>query len=243
MMRIKRTDTIGEIASANINTTTVFADYGIDFYSKGHRTVEHVCIDNNIAIIALLEDLNAATDQSPAGTDFSAMTVSGLTSYIVRRHHRFTEQRLVYIRNTIERVLALGGSEKEVAETKRYFAEFSVYLTVHMQHEEFIVFPAIQRLTKEKPVGKFTFSGLQEPVRSMLIDHDREAEMICRFEKLAGRYQFAGHSDYAERALYTAMWELIDDLKMHMHLENNILLPKVPNLTRLQALDTHDTGA
>ena len=48
------------------------------------------------------------------------------------------------------------------------------------------------------------------------------AKMIDRLVGHACRYRFTAHSDYPERALYTAVLELVDDLKVHIHLKNNI---------------------
>lgn len=234
-MEIRITDTIGGIVSANINTASVFSNYGINFYSEGIRTVEHVCVDQNVPMMELLEDLYDIAEDMAPHRDFRTMTVSALTSYIIRNHHKFTKQRLIYLRNTIERVVAFAGGDEISALIKEKLAEFSVYLTVHMQHEEFIVFPAIHKLAKGKVHPALAMYELEGPVESMISDHDQEVEMIHRFEKLASRYQSATHSDYAEKAVYTAMQDLTNDLKIHMHLENNILIPKVLDFTRAHA--------
>lgn len=41
---------IGQFVAEDFRTASIFSQYGIDFCCRGHRTVEEVCLKNNIDV-------------------------------------------------------------------------------------------------------------------------------------------------------------------------------------------------
>ena len=105
------------------------------------------------------------------------------------------------------------------------FQELSVYLTVHMKHEEFIIFPNIHALER-KGSRHLASQTVQNLIKSMVDDHRYEVLTLKSLAELTNNYVAPPDADYALTVTYSALRELEEDLKIHMHLENNILFPK-----------------
>lgn len=226
-MNINKSDSIGFIVTNNHNAASIFNQYGIDFYSQGSRTLEDACINDNISMSRIIEDLWELRDQRESMPDFGNMNMIKLSTYILRTHHRFTEKRLVFIRNSMQRlIIHYGEDHSNLAVVRKAFEELSVYLTVHMKHEEFIVFPYIHKMVKAKRVNLSTFQTIERPISAMKEDHDHEVLALKRLARLTDNFSVHSKADYTMKMTYNAMKELVEDLKIHMHLENNILFPK-----------------
>lgn len=226
-MNINKSDFIGFIVTNNHNAASIFSSYGIDFYSRGNTTLEDACIENNVSMSSVIEDLWELRDQTGNLPDFANMNMIELSTYILRTHHKFTEKKLVFIRNTMHRLIGhYGEDHANLSLIRKTFEDLSVYLTVHMKHEEFIVFPYIQKMVKGRRVNLSTFQTIERPISSMKDDHDHEVYTLKKLAELTNNFAVPSNADYTMRITYNAMKELVEDLKIHMHLENNILFPK-----------------
>jgi regulator of cell morphogenesis and NO signaling len=226
-MNINKFDPVAVIVTNNHNAASVFNFYGIDFYSQGNTTLEDACIENNVAMNSIIEDLCDLRDQSGNVPDFANMNMIALSTYILRIHHKFTEKKLVFIRNTMHRLIGhYGEDHSNLAMVRKTFEELSIYLTVHMKHEEFIVFPYIQKMVRSRRMNLSTFQTIERPISSMRDDHDYEVAALKKLAELTDNFAIPSNADYTLKITYNAMKDLVEDLKIHMHLENNILFPK-----------------
>jgi regulator of cell morphogenesis and NO signaling len=231
-MNFRKTDTIGFIVARNLQAASVFNSYDIDFYSQGNRTLQDACVEDNLSTAMVMEELFDLKEHDP---DFNTMDIVALSTYILRTHHKFTERKLVFIKHTIDRLIRIHGEEHEgLREIRKTFEELSVYLTVHMKHEEFIVFPFIQKMFRSAGKNDFVFRAIESPISSMIADHDYEVSTLRKLARLTDHYTVTRKADYSEKITYGAMKELDEDLKMHMHLENNILFPRATDFARGQ---------
>ena len=231
-MNVRKTDTVGFIVTQNTDAATVFNIYGIDYYVNGEMTLEDACIENNIPIVNVFEDLwvlqNPETEHN-----FAEMDIVRLSTYILRHHHKFTEKKVTFIKHSLSKLVGLfGEGYPDLLEIRKAFDALSLYLTVHMKHEEFIVFPYIHKLARDRGHRVNTFQAIERPISAMKEDHDYEVLALKKIGALTNNYRAPGKSDYAIAVTFAAMKELEEDLKMHMHLENNLLFPKAINFAR-----------
>ena len=223
-MDFRKSDAIGYIVTNNPQAASIFNYYGIDFYSRGDRTLEDACIEDNVSMPHVIEELYELKEKGDAIPNFASMNMVALPTYILRTHHKFTEKKLVFIKNTLDRLIwSCGEKNHNVIALSEMFEELSVYLRVHMKHEEFIVFPNILKMVRTSRTNASFWQTVQDPISSMMHDHTFEVDTLKRLTDLTNNYTPPQRSDYALDVTYKAMKELEEDLKMHMHLENNIL--------------------
>jgi regulator of cell morphogenesis and NO signaling len=225
-MYIKKNDRVGAIVTRNVEAASIFNSQGIDFYSRGQRTIEHACLEDHAPLGVILEELWDLKEPDADATDFEQMDLADLSFYILRTHHQFAEKKVVYIRNGLDRFVRENELSVNVKDIIRIFDDLSLYLTVHMKHEEFIVFPYIQKVARSGMPDRSQVMGLEYPIAAMRDDHLHEVATLKRLASLTNNYTLSSVADIGLQMTYSAMKELEEDLKVHMHLENNILFPR-----------------
>ncbi|MDT8416482.1 MAG: iron-sulfur cluster repair di-iron protein [Lutibacter sp.] len=219
--------TIAEIVSDDISTASVFKKYQLDFCCGGGKTVENACKNANINVDDVVNDLmnNKSKNEAP-NLNFKDWSAEFLADYIVYVHHTYVKQNLDVISEFAEKVANVHGQhEPRTIEIAKLFSNISSELTSHMGKEEFILFPAIK--------AKADNHNFEVDVKTMSLiedEHEEVGEMIKKIQELSDNFTTPEWACNTFKALYFKLEEFTNDLYQHIHLENNILFPKVKNL-------------
>lgn len=164
--------------------------------------------------------------------DPSTADLDELTRHIETYHHRFTAEIIVFINTSLNRLARLHGSRyPELAELKALFDEISGPLMIHMQHEEFIVFPYIRELVKKgKKARTSMYKSADSPIPGMLAGHEKGPGYLKRLNTLTRQFSPPEGEGCAFKVTYAAMRELERDLNTHLRLESEILFPRALEL-------------
>lgn len=231
MRRIKKGDIIGMIVAADIETARVFNYYGLDFFSKGNRTLEEACINDNVPIVSLLDDLSKVGEAGKRAPDFLNMSIRSLAHYILRKHHRFAESRLIYIKHALNGILKEFTYETDIiTPIKSAFDDLSLQLTIQMNYEEFLIYPAIEKMTrKNKAVSSSEHRKIMQHLRYMKEESSKDVTQFKIIADVTRNYTNKGQDEALYDIAYRSMKELEEDVKIHMHLENNVLCARLSN--------------
>src|SRR5215471_13165896 len=194
-MSITATTKVGEIAAANPRAKKVLEDAGVDYCCGGEKSVHEACMHTGISAEEILKRLEENSQQAgPEESNWTSASLSELTRHIVERHHG-------YVRETIPRVSALlakvkakhGPNHPELAKIEEELAGLSQEMYSHMQKEEQILFPYIERLEcanegKERFERPF-FQTVRNPVHMMMQEHDSAGDALKAMRKLSAGYQ------------------------------------------------------
>ena len=89
-------------------------------------------------------------------------------------------------------------------------------------------------MIKAKELGQETapapFGYVENPIRVMEAEHDRAGDIFKEIRRLSNNYTPPAEACNTFKALYALLNEFETDLHQHVHLENNILFPKVIQL-------------
>src|SRR5215831_9795189 len=139
--------TLAGIVTHDHRAAAVLEKYKLDFCCKGKRTLADACAEKGLAhgeIVTELESLNGS--EGPRQMPFYEMTADQLISYIVTHHHFYVKETMPQIYAHLERVaMKHGDTFPEMVEVFRLFTEIAHEMTMHMQKEEMILFPAIKK--------------------------------------------------------------------------------------------------
>ncbi|MCW5907615.1 MAG: iron-sulfur cluster repair di-iron protein [Chitinophagales bacterium] len=226
--------TVAEIVADDYRTAEVFKKHGIDFCCGGKKTIATVCAEKGIDTGILESELHAlqAITASPQH-DFKNWSLTFLADYIVNVHHTYVNNNLPLITEFAEKVAKVHGHHNtETIEINELWKQVVAELTTHMKKEELVLFPYIRNLEKfakgeieNLPVPHF--GTVKNPVRMMEHEHDVAGELLHRIQALSSGYNPPEYACNTYRVLYAKLKEFEDDLHTHIHLENNILFPKV----------------
>ena len=220
--------TIAEIVSDDISTASVFKKYHLDFCCGGGKTISKACEKTNINIEDVLYDLeNVNISNSNSNLNFKDWKLDFLIDYIVNVHHTFVLENVGVINEFAQKVATVHGDHNpENIEIANLFTQLSKELISHMKKEEDILFPAIKQMINNGN-SNFDFDTIENPIKMMEEEHDNAGDIIKKIQQLSNNFSTPDYACNTYKALYHKLEEFTNDLFQHIHLENNILFPKV----------------
>jgi regulator of cell morphogenesis and NO signaling len=227
---------VKEIALADPAAKQVLEDAGVDYCCGGSQSLREACFAAKVPteeiLLRLEENKKLAT---AAGKDWATEPLATLTSHIRETHHRYVRESLPRIRKLLGKVNEKhGANHPEIAEIGTIFDGLGRELTMHMQKEEMILFPYIEALERsrkeDEPLETPFFQTVQNPIRTMLHDHDAAGEALRRMRALSREYTVPAEACLSYQELYRSLAVFEKDLHTHVHLENNILFPHAVEL-------------
>ncbi len=158
-------------------------------------------------------------------------SLSSLVRHIVDHHHAYTRTSLGILHDLSRKVVAAHGEKHpEVAEIGRLVEALDADLRPHLMKEELVLFPYIERLDAKMRAGYRpvppSFGAIDNPVRVMMIEHDRVGELLRELRARTAGYQAPAGACTTWRAFYAELRALEHDLLEHIHLESNVLFPR-----------------
>lgn len=179
--------------------------------------------------------MQATENRLGTGTDWSLAPLASLTGHIVEKHH-------AYLRTALPRLATLataaivgdGESREQLQKLQRVFLDLKEELESHLWKEEMVLFPLVAALDgahqAEGPAPLSHCGSVANPIRVMEFEHDNAEGALAEMRRLASNYGIPAGAPEASRVLFAGLAELEADLHQHIHLENDILFPRVVEL-------------
>jgi regulator of cell morphogenesis and NO signaling len=222
--------TINEIITEDYRAALILDSYGIDFCYSGDKTLEEVSEEQHLdqhILEQALSNLNAL----PPHWDYVVWDTKFLVEFIVHTHHN-------YIRETLPKLLLLadivltkdGQHHPEMHPIGKLLTGIDQRVKQHMISEEYALFPYLlememARSNKQQFVAA-TNGRLVKPIQAIVKDHLKNAQALKEIRELSQHFQ-PPHSACKECLIwYQLLKEFDADMRLHIHLENNILFPR-----------------
>ena len=223
---------LAQIVTDNHKAASVFEKYHLDFCCKGKRSLEQACADQHLLVNEISDELEEAfIETSETELDFTKISLTQLTEYIVQTHHAYVKKELPQIYEYLQKVSSKHGERHpELIKIFQLFAAVKEEMEGHMKKEELILFPRINELEKylQQQSGhlKLNISYLQSPITVMEQEHDHAGSLLNEIKILTNNYTPPADACTTYRLSFAALQAFELDLHRHVHLENNILFPK-----------------
>jgi len=227
--------TVRELAIEIPNATRTFEKLGIDYCCGGSKSLHDACVQAQIPVEHVLDELERAGSFTPAaettGQDFANGTLSWLVERIIAKHHGYVKQEIPRLQQLLNKVVAVHGTIRpELGQIRKLFQEMAAELTSHMMKEERILFPFIVELEEAVSNGRAkprpAFGTVKNPIHMMSLEHDSAGAAIKEISALSSNYEPPKGACFSYKTLFAALKEFETDLHQHVHLENNILFPR-----------------
>ncbi|PSJ77133.1 iron-sulfur cluster repair di-iron protein [Sphingobacteriales bacterium UPWRP_1] len=235
---ISPTETVGQIVARNYNTATVFEKYNIDFCCGGKKTLQTVCAEQQLNFETLYQEVEeAANRQVPPSQNAANWSLPFLTEYIVHTHHHYVQEAIPVLLKYTNKIASVHGkNHPELVEVARLFAKLAEDLLQHMNKEEFILFPYINKLaTGNTTLPDASFGSAASPIRVMEQEHETAGNLMHQIRTLTHNYTLPNDACNTYGVTFARLQEFEADLHRHVHLENNILFPKTKQLEQVLA--------
>lgn len=235
---INSTMTVREVAVALPQSTRLFEKLKIDYCCGGNRALTDACAAVGLAVDDVMTMLKTFSDNDvPASDtiDFQKLSLAQLIAHILDTHHDFTEQEMIRLESLVQKVVSAHSEHHpELQQVAVLFNHLCADLRPHMLKEEQILFPYIlkleQAVAEKWPAPFAPFGTVNNPVRMMMLEHDRAGEILRELRTVTADYAIPPDACMSYLTLYQALEDFEKDLHQHIHLENNLLFPRAIDL-------------
>ena len=229
--------TISDIVRSDYRTADVFKKHGINFCCSGNISLESACSVRNIDCSLLVVELEEATRSIclPNGLRFTEWKIGFLADYIQHVHHDYLYQILPSLESSL--LSFIDGHKKKYPELEQMnegFSKLAAILLVHIRHEDEIIFPYVRQIEaahrRNEPYGNLLVRTLRKPIGNVEKEHGEIAELLKKIKQTSSDFHFPSNACTNHQVIYHRLEEFHEDMIQHMHLENNILYPKVKEI-------------
>lgn len=220
---------LADIVATAPMTARVLERHQIDYCCHGQRPLAGACAEAGLDPVAVLAELEQAVIES--GPASIPDDVGGLIGHIVTNHHVYLRRELPLLGELMGKVVdAHAVAHPEVCEVAGTLAELTADLLPHLAKEEQVLFPLAIQLLGAVEATAFHCGSVLNPIRVMHAEHDRAGELLATLRYLTDSYTPPADACPTWRALYNGLAELEADTHRHVHLENNVLFPRIVQL-------------
>jgi len=235
MMVTERTP-VGDVVAKHPRAAGVFEKYHIDYCCRGKQPLGHACHAAGLAPSQVIEEILRTTLESSEDRDWTTATLSELAVHIVWVHHAFLRNELPALEARLRKVIDAHGERhgKALEALSRAFLGLKQELEIHLEKEELVLFPVIERLerahvaSEKRPTAPF--GSVRNPIGMMEQEHRSAGDLLSRMRRATLDYTVPPDGCATYRALFEGLVRLEADLHRHIHLENNILFPRAVGL-------------
>jgi regulator of cell morphogenesis and NO signaling len=214
--------TVARAVLEHSECAAVFQRHRIDYCCKGGRSIAAACQDRGIDERIVLADLQRAIDgrSGDAPRDVARLSAPALIAYIVSTHHDYLRQALPFVRALAAKVARVHGEHQpRLRDVDAIVAELAAALEPHLEQEEAVTFPAMLRPESNRALIAVEVSAARE-------DHAAVGALLARLRAAADDFAPPDWACTSYRTLFAELEALEADVLQHVHLENNVLLPR-----------------
>lgn len=222
--------TTGDIVTQFPKASQVLKKYRIDFCCGGNRAIGEVLKEKGIEEGVVLSELTTLYNETHADDqphkDWESISYIEFIDYVVNKHHAYLYQILPELEMYTTKIYRVhGANHPELAQVHQMFAKLKAELMHHLIQEEEMVFPKIidfeNKPTQEKQ------DDVLKAIVSLEDEHDSAGNIVKELRDITSDFTVPADGCNTYRLTYLKLEELENDLFEHIHLENNIMFPRI----------------
>jgi len=229
--RFNGEEKIGNIVADYPGASHLFKEAKIDFCCGGDRPLSEAALGQGLNLEELVSRLNAgyaeAIAKAEAGeADWKTAPIADLIDHIVARHHGYVKKELPHISELLTKVLRVhGAGHPELSSLHRRFHQMKIELDQHLIAEEEALFPLLKSYAAEPSAEarEKAVAGLDDLEK----DHSVVGDYLKEMRETTDGYALPPEACTTYTLAFGKLVELEADLFEHIHLENNVLFPRV----------------
>lgn len=223
-----------QIAVERPAAIAVLEKYRLDFCWAGDKSLESAAAEAGVPLETILCEIGLAlTGCRAEQIDWHTAGLDALTQHIVVRHHAYLRKELPLLERLVAHARETRGraDANTLVPLEKVFRFFKRELESHLRREEEVLFPLIRQLeTASRSAAKlprFPFGPIANPIGIMEEDHDAERRQTQKMLVLTGNYAGPAEISNPFQFLFERLQALESDMRLHVHLEDHILFPRV----------------
>ena len=203
----------------------VLKKYRIDFCCKGDVNFLEACAAkglNGEEVLAEIRSGEAGGGSYPLR--FQEWKMGALCHFIENNHHSYIRKNTPQIAQLLDKVTKVHYQRHPfLLNLNQAFYQLSKELMEHLEKEEGEYFPMIKEYERTGILPDDS-AALKEELKE---EHSEAGKMLEEIRALCDNYQPPAGACASFELVYKFLKEYEEDLHQHIHLENNILFPRV----------------
>lgn len=161
--------------------------------------------------------------------NFLQLRVDEVCDYVVSKHHSFAKEMLRLIAVQIEACKKVDGETfPEIDKLNIAFTDLKERFEQHMGKEEHILFPLFKNISDSNNEKNATpIELLNNPLSLIEQEHIQITKDIAEIRKLTNNYTAPVQCSQTLKLCFAELFDFEQDYHKHIHIENNLLFPKV----------------
>ncbi|NSB15434.1 iron-sulfur cluster repair di-iron protein [Clostridium beijerinckii] len=227
---------IGEIVTKFPNAADIFKEYKIDFCCGGDRPLITAINEQGVNEAEILEKINASYEklQNKLYTNnknWVEAPFDELVDHIVNVHHGYLYENLPKISELTTKILRVhGGNHPELSKVHKLFHTVKMELEAHLIEEETIQYPAIKEYLRSN--SEVDLDKAINIINQLQDEHTGAGDILKELRKVTNDYKAPSDGCNTYKLTYAKLEEMESDIFQHIHLENNILFPRLSELKK-----------
>ncbi|MBX5436425.1 MAG: iron-sulfur cluster repair di-iron protein [Alicyclobacillaceae bacterium] len=223
-------DTLGDIVARFPKAAEVFRKHGMDYCCGGQRPLSEAAAQQRVDADELLQEiqrLHRSVQQSATSEpDWSQRPLADLIDHVVQVHHAYLNTTLPVMGELVTKVLRVHGANHPALQAvHRLYHQLQADFEAHLIKEETQVFPLIARW--EGAPDAVDVGMVTAAIRELEGEHDATGRLLRALRSVTHDYAIPDDACGTYYYVYTKLKELEEKTFTHVHLENNILFPRV----------------
>jgi len=227
------TISVADVALTFPHAMEILNHHNLDYCCGGKKSFAEVCEAAGLNAESIWQEINIM--EANHGEDnrmrFDTWDVPLLINFIIQHHHHYVRQAIPQIQELLDKVCSVHGEDSPwLINVRENFSELAEELLNHLPKEEKVLFPALQKIfdgTYPACEPSVVRASIGAPIEVMEHEHDRAGALIKSIRSQTDAYTLPPYACPTFKLTYTMLSQFDKDLMQHIHLENNILFPKV----------------
>ncbi|MCA1031042.1 iron-sulfur cluster repair di-iron protein [Bacillus timonensis] len=221
---------VAEVVTKFPKASDLFKSYRIDFCCGGNKPLGEAIKERNLSSVEVIEKLNQFYQEvkqlNETIIDWNESSYSELIDYIISKHHCYLNEELPQLSPYVTKVLRVhGGHQPHLATIHQLFNRLRTELEHHTISEESEVFPKI--LDYETTPSPNKLIQLKKLIHELEDEHSEAGAILRELREVTNDFTPPPGACGTYRLVYQRLEVLEADLFEHIHLENNVLFPRV----------------
>jgi len=215
---LNQNPTLADLAITHPGASRVFLKHGLDFCCHGRRPLEEACSEKGLNPSSILKEISNEEANGNL-SELASKPVGELANFIEGHYHKRLRAELPALIDMADKVERVHASKptcpRGLASHLRMIHEA---ILDHMAKEEQVLFPMIRSGNHNRAAA---------PIRVMEQEHEDHGRNLEHLRALSHEFIAPAEACPTWKALYLRLNRVSDELMEHIHLENNVLFPRV----------------
>lgn len=214
--------TLAEVVTEVPKSGDILRELHIDFVNGGNRKLVDAAFEQGVPLENILYEINELDTENTDGIDIKYMDELSIIKYIQRRYHEDLRDELPVLAPYVEKVAEMNPDLEEAGEI---FRSLKKSMMDHSEEEDVNVFPLLESYIESPTESKK--EALKPRVEKTRNEHKDVTDFFFRLREVTNDFTPYEGAPGVLRLVYDRLERLERDTLDHIHLENNILFPRL----------------